>query len=248
MPEPKDGSIDARLGSHSRKGLSAKEAFAHWSDPEKFKELVELAETDELSKIVDADIKIRDPERHKRFLGIRQALEKEFQTRLLNEEIFASGVREFADRCEIIHPTLWGLLFVDFDLEHIGGHGRVYENPEFFTIDCIPQNVRPIPEWLEERLGELGLTVFRHDASYQHIVLHGINYVLSPLHAKIVSILHDAWRADDPWKNGKDILERAGSAQLKMIDVFKTRKDWKAFIEFDGKRMYRLRMELPKQE
>jgi hypothetical protein len=235
------------LVSRPRKGFSADEAFARWSDSERYKELVELAQTSDLPSLMDADQIIRDPQRRKLFLSKREKLEGEFRKRLLSEEIFASAISEYSDRRDVIHPSFWDLLEISYDLDCLNANGREYKKPEFFTVDCIPLNVRPIPDWLDETLGELGLNIFRHDASYQHISLHGISYVLSPLHANVVSILYQAWLAGEPWRNGKEVLQQAGSTQLKMVDVFKSRGDWRTFIEFDGKKMYRLRMEPPKQ-
>jgi hypothetical protein len=231
--------------SRPRKGLTADQAFARWSDPEKYKELVVIAETSEVPNIMDMDRKIRDPLRRKEYRSKRDALDDAFRERLLNEEIFASGIYEYGNRREVIHPTLWGMLEIAYELDCIVGMKRTYEKPEFFRLDSIPLNIRPVPDWLDAELGAAGLNAFRYDRDYRHIVLHGIEYSLSPLHAKVVALLHEAWLAGDPWQNGKDILQRAGSTQFKMVDVFKSREDWRALIETDGKSMYRLRMEPP---
>jgi len=235
------------LAPDPRRGLSALEAFERWSDPEKLKTLVELAEATSISEIMNPNLKFRDADQRRELIALRDQLEDEFRERLINEEIFASGICESYSKREIIHPTRFELLFIDFSEDLVGGMGQAFEKSEFFTLDSIPLNVRPVPEWLDKKIGAAGLNVFRLNPDYQHFVLHGIEYAVSELHAKIVALLHQAWLANDPWQIGKIVLERAGSKQLKMGDVFKTREDWKAFIEFDGKRMYRLRMEPPKQ-
>ncbi|MBR1235585.1 hypothetical protein JQ611_26455 [Bradyrhizobium sp. AUGA SZCCT0182] len=63
---------------------------------------------------------------------------------------------------------------------------------------------------------------------------------------KQVRLLHLARLGDGHgWRNGKQVLELAGSAQFKMNDVLKGRKDGKALIQSDGKGMFRLALEAP---
>jgi hypothetical protein len=125
------------------------------------------------------------------------------------------------------------------------GENRKYEKLEFFEPLAIPLNVRSIPEWLADELAASGLNTFRHDPTYRHVWLNGIDFVLGPLHAKVVELLYQAALAGDPWQNGKRILAQAGSTQSKMVDAFKSRQDWKLLIDSDGRGAYRLRLEPP---
>jgi len=233
---------------HSRKGLSPDAAFSRWSDPDSYQELVALAGITDLPPLTGSNHRFRDPNDQKKYYAKRTSMETAFRNRLLNADFFASAIDRHASRREVIHPTLWELLHVHYELDEIVGMGRRYESAEFFALDSIPLNVRPIPDWLDAELGAAGLNAFRHDQDFRHIVLHGIEYALSPLHAKVVAVLHQALLNDEPWQPGKDILERAGSQQMKMVDVFKSRADWRAFIDSDAKGMYRLRMDPPVRE
>jgi hypothetical protein len=236
------------LGQHPRKGLSPEEAFLRWSEPRAYQELVTLAGTADLPLLTGGNHRFRDRNDEKMYYAKRGIMETAFRERLLTADFYASAIDRYASRREVIHPTLWELLHVHYELDEIVGMGRRYEKPEFFLLDSIPLNVRPIPDWLDAELGAAGLNAFRHDQDYRHIVLHGIEYALSPLHAKVVALLHQAWLNDEPWQPGKDILERAGSTQMKMGDVFKLRADWKAIIDSDSKGMYRLRMDPPAEK
>ena len=187
----------------------------------------------------------KDAAIRKTYASKREAVEEAFKRRLEDCE---SGQRPRVEGARSIDPSLFALLEVDYALDEVQGMGRCFEKPEFFEITSIPLNVRFIPDWVDAQLGALGLNVFRHDRDYRHIVLHGIDYTLSRLHAKIVELLHKAWLQDDAWQKGRDVLEEAGSTQLKMGDAFKSRNDWRSFIDSDRKGMYRLRMDHPAEQ
>ncbi len=186
---------------------------------------------------------IRDPALQKEYRSKRQAIEAAFTELLADGTFFGSGIPKYGQSREVIHPTLWDVVFVAFQFEEVVGQGRTFYKPEFFDLTALPLNIRSIPDWLDAELGALGLNNFRHDGEYRHVVLNGLDFTLSPLHAKVVALLHQAWLDGEPWRNGAEVLEQAGSAQLKMVDVFKSRSDWRSLIDSDGKGMYRLRFE-----
>jgi hypothetical protein len=56
-------------------------------------------------------------------------------------------------------------------------------------------------------------------------------------------VLHAAAEAGQPWQNGKALLTTAGSRSLKMVDVFKSKPEWRELIQSDGRGNYRLRFD-----
>jgi len=81
---------------------------------------------------------------------------------------------------------------------------------------------------------------FRASPDYQDIRCNGFRFKLGPIQAEVVRALHAAAQAGEPWQNGKAILAAAGSRSLKMADVFKSKKNWRALIESNGRGAYRL--------
>ena len=151
MPKP---------AQHPRMGLSPEEAFLRWSDPSSYQELIALAGTTDLPLLTGSNHRFRDPNDQKKYYAKRAMMETAFCSRLLNADFFASAIDRYAFRREVIHPTLWELLVVHYELDEIVGMGRRYEKPEFFPLDSVPLNVRPIPDWLDAELGAAGTQRF----------------------------------------------------------------------------------------
>lgn len=180
-----------------------------------------------------------------RYTEKREAAEHAFQQKLMDAELLGSGIPEFGNGREVIEPSLWELLEIQyFYFDEAPSEGRKYEKLEFFEISAIPLNIRLIPEWLDGELGARGYVEFRHDRDYRHVSLRGIDYTLSDLHSKIVKLLHQAFLRGEEWQHGVKVLGEAGSRQFKMGDVLKSRDDWQSLIESDGKGMYRLKIRL----
>lgn len=85
--------------------------------------------------------------------------------------------------------------------------------------------------------------VFIASADYADVRCNGHRYKLGPIQALAVQTLHQAARRDDRWQSGKAILRAAGSKSLRMSDVFKSQKNWRALILSDGRGAYRLNVE-----
>lgn len=228
-----------------KKGLTADEAFARWGDQETFRELLSLTEQADCGRSAVTGDDLIGVERMQRYYDLTRKIDDGFVQLLRDGKIFASGISQFADRREVIHPSLWDLLEVSFEVDDIVGSGRKYEKPEFFDLNSIPQNIRPTPDWLDEMLGESGQSEFRYERDYRNVHLRGMHFALSPLQAKVVQLLHKAFLEDAAWQVGKQVLERAGTTQTKVVDVFKSREDWQALIDSDGTGRYRLRVGPP---
>jgi hypothetical protein len=84
------------------------------------------------------------------------------------------------------------------------------------------------------------MTNFWHSPTYDQVRLGGMTFKLSPNRRQAVRKLHQASKTDDPWVEGKLLV------QGKMVDAFKGLKpDWRLLIESDERGKYRLRASLP---
>ena len=83
-------------------------------------------------------------------------------------------------------------------------------------------------------------TLFWHDKDYVHVRLHGIEFSLSKLQARIVGALHEAARSDQPWVHLEVLRERVGFETAKLQGLFRRQKGWKQLIHSDGRGGYRL--------
>jgi len=81
---------------------------------------------------------------------------------------------------------------------------------------------------------------FHVSDDYRSVRCNGREFRLGPIQAKVVRLLHAAAQRGDPWQSGKAVLSLAGSRSLKMVDVFKSKKDWQLLIESNGCGAYRL--------
>jgi hypothetical protein len=234
------------MANRPKRGLDPDSAFKKWTGDARFARLVDLSGVAEPPSDERAHAIIRDPTKLKDYQNLRATAEKAFKEQLLEAQIIASGIPEGGSGRAPIDPSLWDVLEVDYEFYEAIGEHRKFEKLEFFELSAVPENIRATPKWLDDLLGQHGHNSFRHTEDYRHIWLHGIDYTLPTLLADIVRVLHLAHIEDGHgWRNGKRILELAGSSQFKMSDVLKDRKDGKALIQSDGKGMYRLAIEPP---
>ncbi|WP_439634906.1 hypothetical protein [Glycocaulis sp.] len=95
-------------------------------------------------------------------------------------------------------------------------------------------------------LGAIGrtrevITEKRHD--FSQVALGDHVYMLGPIQARVVGILHRAAMDGSPWRHGKVVLAEAGSCCTRMSDLFKTQSGWRKLIQSDRRGRYRLNME-----
>lgn len=81
---------------------------------------------------------------------------------------------------------------------------------------------------------------FHASDDYQDVRCNGQQFRLGPIQSQVVRLLHEAAARGEPWQNGKAILTAVGSRSLKMSDVFKSKKNWRALIASNGRGAYRL--------
>lgn len=234
------------IANRPKRGLDPDSAFKKWLSNARLAQLVELSGAAEPPTEDRAHVIIRDPTVLRDYQNCRAAAEKVFNEQLSDAQIIGSGIPDGGSGRIPIDPSLWDILEIDYEFYEAVGEDRNFKKLEFFQLSAVPLNIRTTPKWLDDLLGQHGYNSFRHTEDYRHVALHGIDYALSPLLAKIVRILHLARLEDGHgWRNGKQVLELAGSTQLKMNDVLKDRKDSKALIQSDGKGMFCLAVEPP---
>jgi hypothetical protein len=207
-----------------RNGLSPEDALARWSDPHPYAEI----------KYVDPRTMTSEQRRR------RDALEEAFIERLKTGLVVASGIQEGSNRREAIHPSLWAILEIDYELDDIVGRNHLFEAAEFFEASLVPLNITDIPDWLSDR--ESRSPEFEHDPNYRHVKLGEIRFSLGELQAGVVRQLHEAALKGNPWQRGQDLLENAGSELLRISDLFKSQRQWRSLIESDRRGSYRLRL------
>jgi hypothetical protein len=234
------------MANRPKRGLDPDNAFKKWSGDAQFAQLVELSGMAEPPSDGRAHASIRDPKRLRDYQNLRAAAEKAFNEELSEARFIGSGIPDGGSGRMPIDPSLWDILDIDYEFYEANGEHRRFAKLEFFELSAVPVNIRTTPKWLDDLLGQQGYNSFRHTEDYRHVWLHGVAYALPSLLADIVRVLHIAHLKDgNGWRHGKQVLELAGSAQYKMSDVLKDRKDGKALIQSDGKGMYRLAVEPP---
>ena len=78
--------------------------------------------------------------------------------------------------------------------------------------------------------------------NYAEVVLNGEIFRLGLLQASIIRELHQASQSDNPWRHGKELLANSNAQTLRMVDLFKTKPNWRTLIASDGRGYYRLNM------
>jgi hypothetical protein len=65
-----------------------------------------------------------------------------------------------------------------------------------------------------------------------------------PKQAAVLRLLKAASESENPWFDGKRLLEEADASTMRLIDLFKRKPAWRQMIEADGKGRYRLNIDL----
>jgi hypothetical protein len=219
-------SLEAALKKWGEATLYAEmQKFSEWSEPRAFSNNHPLATI--------------YPPKHKEYCSRLEAVEKDFVEKLSVGRLAGSGLLHDGRRREVIDPSLWEVLDLDYEFGSAGGNGLLYNRLEFFEPSDVPLNISsPIPGWLAQKPSIPA--PFVADATYTHVTIHGVEFILSPTRAKVVQLLDEARLRGEEWQIGKTLLGSAGSKQGKMIDVFKGLDGWRHLIESNGRGRYRL--------
>jgi hypothetical protein len=65
-----------------------------------------------------------------------------------------------------------------------------------------------------------------------------------PKQAAVLRLLNAASESDNPWLDGKRLLDEANAATMRLIDLFKRKPAWRHLVLGDGKGRYRLNCDL----
>lgn len=85
-------------------------------------------------------------------------------------------------------------------------------------------------------------SLFIQRNNYAEVVLNGEVFRLGLLQAAIVRELHQAAKSDNPWRHGKELLANCNAQTLRLVDLFKTKRNWRTLIVSDGRGYYRLNL------
>lgn len=101
---------------------------------------------------------------------------------------------------------------------------------------------------LEEQLSQ----TLRHDQhganscnieimpSFRRVRLGEYEHQFGTVQANALRLLYDAASCDEPWVNGKQLLQQAGSQSYTLSNLFKRKPVWRELIRSDGRGYYRL--------
>ena len=92
------------------------------------------------------------------------------------------------------------------------------------------------------RAGTPGGPAFQQLNDYSEVHLCGLIFKLGIVQSRVVKQLHSAALTGEPWCHGKTLLHAANSASPRLVDLFKSQRDWRQLIESDGRGRYRLRL------
>ena len=82
---------------------------------------------------------------------------------------------------------------------------------------------------------------FQHDEDFRNLRLGQLRVTLGRLQGAVVKHLYEASRSGDGWCFGKTVLATVGSTSKRMSDVFKSKPQFAALVESDGRGRYRFR-------
>lgn len=78
------------------------------------------------------------------------------------------------------------------------------------------------------------------EQGFRKVHHEGIDFRFGAIQASVLEQLYDHALEGDPWQNGKQLLEKAGSQSFTMQNVFKSNPHWRKLIESDERGAYRL--------
>lgn len=84
---------------------------------------------------------------------------------------------------------------------------------------------------------------FVHRDDYSEVVFSGELFRLGPLQASVVRQLHEASGTASPWRPGKELLSASNASTMRIVDLFKVKKNWRTLIVSDGRGNYRLNLQ-----
>jgi hypothetical protein len=226
------------------RGFPPEEALKHWSDQPLYSAMLDYSDASRPVSMAKGHPPSERVLRYQEYARRRSAIEAPFLEKLKSAELLASGILIGHREREIVEPSLWEEIKINFGLEELIGYKIRYLRPEFFEPTAIPLNIHEVPHWLEGYIGyRPSLDALQFDPGFRHVALRGRSYTLGEIQGCVIKLLYQAAAAGSQWVNGKILLHEAGSELTKVSDLFKRTKDWEQLIESDGRGMYRLKLD-----
>ena len=91
---------------------------------------------------------------------------------------------------------------------------------------------------------EPGASAPWHADDFTRVRVDGEWLSFGPKQAAVLRLLRAAGETDNPWCDGKRLLDEADAATMRLIDLFKRKPGWRRLVVGDGKGRYRLAPEL----
>ncbi|MBN9023632.1 MAG: hypothetical protein J0H08_16410 [Rhizobiales bacterium] len=82
-----------------------------------------------------------------------------------------------------------------------------------------------------------------HNDDFTSVRVDNEWHSFGPKQAAVLRLLKAAAETDNPWRDGKRLLDDAGATTIRLIDLFKRKPAWRRLVLADGKGRYRLNAE-----
>ena len=82
-----------------------------------------------------------------------------------------------------------------------------------------------------------------HNDDFTSVRVDNEWHSFGPKQAAVLRLLKAAAETDNPWRDGKRLLDEAGATTMRLIDLFKRKPAWRRLVLADGKGRYRLSAE-----
>ena len=79
-----------------------------------------------------------------------------------------------------------------------------------------------------------------HNDDFTSVRVDNEWHSFGPKQAAVLRLLKAAAETDNPWRDGKRLLDEAGATTMRLIDLFKRKPAWRRLVLADGKGRYRL--------
>jgi hypothetical protein len=85
---------------------------------------------------------------------------------------------------------------------------------------------------------------FWHSDDFTRVRLDGAEHKFGFKQAAVLQLLWAASHGEQPWLDGRQLLEDAGATSMRLIDLFKRRPVWRRLLKNDGNGRHRFNPEL----
>ena len=81
-----------------------------------------------------------------------------------------------------------------------------------------------------------------HSSDYREVWFRGEQFLFGELQARVIRLLHEAWKSGNPWISGKSVLRRVGSedSAAKLGNLLRRHESWQKLVLSNRRGEYRL--------